>query len=211
MRGMTDAPGQIGVLIERGGIVMMPLLVVSIISLTMILERTVFWIRHQRTTRRHTERLHEALRSGNRREILRLLEDDRSASGIVARRLLERGTDDDIALEAVEHVRPRLERFMVMLSTIITAAPLLGILGTVLGIIRSFGLLGGDQAMLSDPRQVADGIAEALLTTAFGLIVALMTLFPYMAFRTRLARAIGQLEVTIGAARSGGEKRKGEG
>lgn len=91
---------------------------------------------------------------------------------------------------------------MVSLSTIITAAPLLGILGTVIGIIQSFKLLG-EQMTLSDPKDVAAGIAAALLTTALGLTVALFTLFPYMIFRGQVDLAIGRLETVIAAAQQG--------
>jgi biopolymer transport protein ExbB len=107
-----------------------------------------------------------------------------------------------VAVEAVEAQRPRFDRFMVTLSTIITAAPLLGILGTVFGIIQSFNLLG-EQTTLTDPRAVSVGIAEALLTTALGLIVALLTLFPYMIFRGQVDRAMGRLESVIAAAQQG--------
>ena len=116
--------------------------------------------------------------------------------------MLDHGASDAVAMEAVEMQRPRIDRFMVALSTIITAAPLLGILGTVVGIIQSFRLLG-EQAALSDPTDVAGGIAAALITTAFGLIIALVTLFPYMLFRSWSSRAIGRLETLIAAAQQG--------
>ncbi len=89
-----------------------------------------------------------------------------------------------------------------MLSTIVTAAPMLGILGTVIGIIQSFELLGGD-ATITDPNQVSGGIAEALITTATGLVVALLALFPYMLFRGRQDRAIGRLESLATSAIAG--------
>ncbi|MEZ6318396.1 MAG: MotA/TolQ/ExbB proton channel family protein [Phycisphaerales bacterium] len=102
------------------------------------------------------------------------------------------------ALEQIEHLRPKIERFGVVLATTIAAAPLLGILGTVTGIIRSFDLLGGAETV-ADPTSVAAGIAEALFTTAFGLIVALVTLFPYAVFRSQAERCLGRLEA-LGAA-----------
>jgi biopolymer transport protein ExbB len=74
-----------------------------------------------------------------------------------------------------------MDRFMASLSTIITAAPMLGILGTVTGIITSFDLLSGGQAMV-DPRAVSGGISEALVATASGLVVALISLFPFMGY-----------------------------
>ena len=79
---------------------------------------------------------------------------------------------------------------------------IISLLGTVLGIIQSFRLLG-EQAVLTDPSDVAGGIAAALLTTALGLIVALVTLFPYMLFRGWSSRSIGRLETVIAAAQQG--------
>ena len=191
------------ILIERGGIVMLPLLVLSIISLTLILERTWFWVTIQRPRRLHRlERLNEALRAGDRPRATKPLAADRSPYGLIARRLLEQGVTEAVAVEAVQTQRPKLDRFMVSLSTIITAAPLLGILGTVLGIIQSFNLLG-EQQTLTDPRAVSVGIAEALLTTAMGLAIALFTLFPYMIFRAQVERALGRVESIIAAAQQG--------
>ena len=75
---------------------------------------------------------------------------------------------------------------------------MLGILGTVTGIIKSFGLLGNAE-QVTDPAAMAVGISEALYTTAFGLIIALVVLFPYNHFRRSADRAMGVFE-TIGAA-----------
>lgn len=180
---------------------MVPLLALSVAALAMIVERSFFWwIAHRATAVRRAEHLLEALRVRNRTRALALTEGDDGPYAVVARRLAERGAGDAVALAAVDAVRPRIERFMTALSTTITAAPLLGILGTVIGIIRSFELLGGHTS-LTDPRAVAAGIAEALLTTAFGLIIALLTLFPYMLFRGHVQRAFLRLESLIAAAR----------
>jgi biopolymer transport protein ExbB len=194
---------ELAVLIQRGGYVMVPLLVLSVVSLTLIVERTCFWLSLHRARRvRRLSRLNDTLRRGDRDACQRLLHGDASPYGQVARRLLELGASDAVALEAVELERPRVDRFMVTLSTIITAAPLLGILGTVIGIIQSFNLLG-QQTTLEDPRVVSAGIAEALLTTALGLVVALVTLFPYMLFKGQVARAMGHLESVIAATQQG--------
>jgi biopolymer transport protein ExbB len=202
---MNDLTGQLAVLIERGGVVMVPLLFLSVVSLTLIVERVWFWIAvHRPGRRRLIQTLNETLRAGNHKAAKGLVASDRSPYGIVVRRLLEHGTGDAVAVEAVEAVRPKLDRFMVSLSTIITAAPLLGILGTVVGIIQSFRLLGEGADSLSDPSAVSAGIAEALLTTALGLVVALVTLFPYMIFRGQLERAMGRMESVIAAAQQGG-------
>jgi biopolymer transport protein ExbB len=81
---------------------------------------------------------------------------------------------------------------------------MLGILGTVTGIISSFELLGTGGGV-TDPTAVAGGVAEALLTTAFGLLVALMTLFPYVWSRGQSERCLGRLEALVAAVAAGGE------
>jgi biopolymer transport protein ExbB len=86
----------------------------------------------------------------------------------------------------------RMTRYMGVLDTIITLAPLLGILGTVLGIIDSFDLLGARGAR--DPMAVTGGIARALITTATGLGIAILTLIPYNYFRAKSENALNEIE-----------------
>jgi biopolymer transport protein ExbB len=202
---MGELRTDLALLIERGGWVMLPLLFLSIVSLTLVVERIWFWSALHRPSRiRWLQRLGHALRSGDRSTAKRLVDRDRSPYSDVGRSLIEYGASDAVAVEAVEVQRPKFDRFMVSLSTIITAAPLIGILGTVIGIIRSFRLLGEPtEGGLTDPSAVSHGIAEALLTTAMGLIVALVTLFPYMIFRAQSERAIGRVESIIAAAQQG--------
>ncbi len=200
---MSTLTHDLAMLIERGGFVMVPLLMLSIISLTLIIERCWFWVHtHGPVSIRRLSSLIDALRRGDKQKASKLAARDRTPFGVVASQLLKKGASDAVVVEVVESQRPRLDRFMVTLSTIITAAPLLGILGTVFGIIQSFQLLG-EQTTLTDPRDVSVGIAAALLTTALGLIVALITLFPYMVFRSHVERAIGRLESIIAAAQQG--------
>lgn len=201
-----EAMRDLAMLIDRGGYVMVPLLVLSVISVALILERCWFWyLVEGRDSIRRLEHLNAALRNGDHKAGKKMVNLDTSPYGVVAKSLLDIGTSDAVAMEAVESQRPRIDRFMVALSTIITAAPLLGILGTVLGIIQSFRLLG-EQAVLTDPSDVAGGIAAALLTTALGLIIALVTLFPYMLFKGWSSRAIGRLDALIAAAQQGVSK-----
>ncbi len=193
----------LAVLIQRGGIVMIPLLVLSVISLGLMVERAWFWTTlHGPGRPQRLGRLNAAFRAGDPAQIKRALLPPRSVYGHIAQQLLQHGASDAVAIEAVETQRPRIDRFMATLSTIITAAPLLGILGTVIGIIQSFNLLGV-QDTLTDPRAVSTGIAEALLTTALGLVVAIFTLFPYRVFRAHAQRSIGRMESLIAAAQQG--------
>jgi biopolymer transport protein ExbB len=190
-------------IVERGGLVMWPLLGVSVLSVAITLERTWFWwsLHSQRETKRYRKLL-KAFRNGDRTRAEECLEQPGGVYDQLARRLLEDGPDDAIALEAVEDLRTQTERFTGLLSTIVTATPMLGILGTVSGIIQSFELLGGTRALV-DPRDVSAGIGEALITTAGGLIVALATLFPYMIFRAQADRALGRFEAIVSAAKQG--------
>ncbi len=197
-------------LMDRGGYVMIPLLILSVCSVALIIERICFWI--SLTGRSHLERLdglNSALQAGDADRARSMVTGDSSPYGRVVDRMLDDGTSDAVAMQAVDSIRSGLDRYMVVLSTIITAAPLLGILGTVIGIIQSFQLLGS-QSTLTDPREVAGGIASALITTAFGLIVALVTLFPYMIFKAQSSNAIGRLETLIASAQGGLGGKHGE-
>ncbi|MBU3728274.1 MAG: MotA/TolQ/ExbB proton channel family protein [Phycisphaerales bacterium] len=194
-------------LMERGGPVMWPLLLLSTISVTLSVERFWFWWRANAGRGRDRLRgILQGLRRGDAPGVLALAKDDPSPYAQVATDLMQDGVDDAVAIAAVEMQRPRMDRFMNMMSTIITAAPMLGILGTVSGIIRSFELLGGKDT-LSDPRLVSGGIAEALVATAAGLVVALITLFPYMYFRAQTDKALGRLESVIASAKLGATVR----
>ncbi len=194
----------LALLIERGGFVMLPLLFMSVVSLTLIVERACFWYTvHRPRPLRRLQQVKDALRKGDLDLARKIAASDRSPYGHVSQLLINEGATDAVAVEAMEAQRPKFDRFMVSLSTIITAAPLMGILGTVVGIIRSFRILGGGEGDLTDPSVVSLGIAEALLTTALGLVVALITLFPYMVFRGQVERAIGRVESLVAAAQQG--------
>ena len=189
--------------IDKGGYVMIPLFILSVLSVALILERCWFWfLVGGRGSLGRLAKLNACFRKGDTTGAKKIVKNDGSPYGAIANTLLDDGASDAVAMGAIEAERPRIDRFMVALSTIITASPLLGILGTVVGIIQSFKLLGA-QEVLTDPSDVAGGIAAALLTTAFGLIIALITLFPYMLFRGWSSRAIGRIEAMIAAAQQG--------
>jgi biopolymer transport protein ExbB len=182
-------------LIECGGPVMYPLLGLSFLSVTVIVERFIFWIR--------TDRGRDNALIGR---ILKFVEEGDpataacfgpSSSDFVARTLLNglrhRFYSLALALETQAMIElKRMKRNIVILYTIITAAPLLGILGTVMGIIVSFDVLGSQS--IADPKAVTAGIAQALITTAYGLSVALITIFPYNYFSSRYEDATEELE-----------------
>ncbi len=171
-----------------GGPVMWPLLACSLAALTVIVERAVFWLRTDvARDRAGVEKLLEDYRLGGAHEsggppprgaVLRML-----LSGLAHREFSCAKAMETVAMEELK----RMRRGMNILDTIITAAPMLGILGTVTGIIASFDILG--QVGVEDPTAVVAGIAEALITTAAGLIISIATVFPYNYFNSRIEDA----------------------
>ena len=85
-----------------------------------------------------------------------------------------------------------MARWLWALETIVTAAPLLGLLGTISGMIRAFKLFGSEG--LVDPRGVTGGVAEALIATAVGLFIALVALFAFNFFSQRQAQVMDAME-----------------
>ena len=189
-----------------GGIVMYPLLGFSIIAVALILERCFFWwkITHQQE---RVVRQALMLFPKNPQTAYRLLTDHDQlpiARIFLAALQLERPTAEEfrLALESAAQAElPLLKRFNTVFETIISIAPLLGLLGTVLGLIHSFASLrlgqGGTQTV-----GVSSGISEALVSTAAGLLVAIATLLFANLFRGLYRRQLafiqeagGQLEL----------------
>ncbi len=96
------------------------------------------------------------------------------------------------AADEASLIEKALERWLWILETIVTAAPLLGLLGTITGMVRAFKLFGNQG--LVDPGGVTGGVAEALIATAVGLFIALIALFAFNFFSQRTARAMDEIE-----------------
>lgn len=182
-------------IMERGGVVMWPLLACSLVALTAIIERIIFWTRESMT--RDQDLLERMIDLAQRGEFDQAAQEAKGACCAPTRMLRaglehrDHGLHEAMEVAASEEIA-RMKSAMPILDTIITMAPLLGILGTVTGIIQSFDLLG--QLQVEDPRGVADGIAEALITTAAGLIIALGALLPFNYFISRIQRETRRLE-----------------
>ncbi len=198
---LATVSGNFWYLMDRGGWVMWPLLILACTAVAMVVERTWFWLRTNHPGRLYRlDQMTILLRRRQTGEARSLAEYDHSVYGRAAVKLLHERVNSAAAADAIESQRRRLERFMPTLSTIITAAPLLGILGTVTGLIRSFNLLA-EESGVTDPRAVSPAIGEALLTTAVGLAVSIVVLFPYNAFRAQVDRTLSRFEVLIASAR----------
>jgi len=171
------------------------LLVCSIVSVTIIVERAIFWLRMRHIDDRGlvfrvlelAERgaYDAAYEAGKKSKdfIVKMLINGIAHRNYSLPRALEMGADEGLK---------RMRRYLNILDTIITVAPLLGILGTVLGIINSFDILG--LAQIAQPQIVTRGIAQALITTAAGLAVAIVTLIPYNYFLSRIDHFSKEME-----------------
>jgi biopolymer transport protein ExbB len=172
---------------------MWPLLLCSLLSMTVILERAFFWLRVNIADDRNAiESLLETCRAHDPNDGGEQTANEAAGHGAVYAMLLSgvayHGFSASKAMEAValEELK-KMRRGMNILDTVITAAPMLGILGTVTGIIGSFTALG--QAGPGDPRTAIAGIAEALITTAAGLIISIGTVFPFNYYNARIEDA----------------------
>lgn len=197
----------IGNLFALGGVVMWPLLGLSILAMALILERIVFWVqivrRQERVVRevlllyrRSPEAAQHKLEKNIHLPIARIF---------LAALELEQATPDEfrLALESAAQAElPLLKRFNTVFETVISVSPLLGLLGTILGLINSFASLRIGDLGGTDTTNVSAGISEALISTASGLIVAIFTLLFANVFRGLYLRQMaliqeygGQLEL----------------
>ena len=182
-----------------GGVVMWPLLLFSLLVFVLAVERAVFWIRIRRRQRPLIKRVLLLYRD-EPTEAIALLK--KSLSFPIARIFLEALESDAdspsqfrLALEGASHAEiPLLRRFSRAFQTVIAIAPLLGLLGTILGLIRSFAAVRiGDLG--ADASAVTGGISEALVSTAVGMVVAAMfALAVFNIFRSFYRRQMSLLQ-----------------
>lgn len=164
-------------LLVKGGIVMIPIGLASLIGAAVIIERLFYFRRIGIDEGRLTVRLKETIQKGHFDEALSICESSGSPMANltrvgIANRHRPAGLLRDTMVDAANMEVPRLERYLSALGTVATVAPLLGLLGTVTGIINAFGVIGRFGAV-GDPALLARGISEALITTAAGLVVSI--------------------------------------
>ena len=182
-------------ILQNGGPVMWPLLVCSLVVLTVIAERLLFWWHiHRKRNRKLMDELLHLAESGKWQEIK---EKSQGCGDHVIRMLsvgiLHRNFDMGRAMEAEAlHTVQKMSQCMTILDTMITVTPLMGILGTVIGIISSFKMLGAGG--IADPKLVTGGIAQALITTATGLSISIFAVFPYNYFKAKIEHAMHIME-----------------
>jgi biopolymer transport protein ExbB len=191
---------------HRGGPVMWPILIVSIIGLTVVIERIFWWGgRWFRRDPKRIEKVFTAIENGDTTEASRL---SRGSRDPVLRMMWNGLNHQHASLQGALQVAAGIEikragRFLVVMDTLVTLAPLLGLLGTITGLIKSFSFLGNEELAV---QAVTGGIAEALIATACGLGIAIFALIPFNFFTSRVANlefelqtAATNLEVMLGA------------
>ncbi len=183
------------IIFQKGGLIMWPLLLTSIVALTVVIERIMFTIRERRN-RRH-EIVEQILANVERGDIDAAIKSGQQTKDFVAKTLVyglthrHQSFSNALLLAANQELK-RFSKGLSTLDTIITLAPLLGLLGTVTGMIRAFGLLGTKE--LEVPTAITGGISEALIATAFGLLIAIIALIPFNYLNSRLEDARREIE-----------------
>ena len=189
-----------------GGIFMWVILLASISGLAVIIEKMyTFLSKEKKLSEIEKNQLYKALRTGNKQEILKLCKDktdsvSKSVTKIVSNMDINFGELDNSHRQVIEGIisesileqTTELEKGMSLLGTVVNAAPQLGLLGTVTGMIAAFSALTRNGT--NTAKIVADGISEALYTTAFGLIVAIPALVFYNYFNRRIDVIVAEME-----------------
>ncbi len=186
-------------ILVKGGWMMVPLGVCSLIAVTVIIDRFIFF---RRISAAHqAEEVIEAVREGRMDEAVGIMDKERGSekdSSLPIMRVLSAGLthrlDPEGAMQAAGVAElSMMRRGLVALDTIITLSPLLGLLGTIIGMIDSFKVMS--LSGLGQPHAVTGGVAEALIATATGIAVAVVTLIPYNYFLARVEREADFIEV----------------
>lgn len=190
-----------------GGIVSIPLLGFSVLAIALIIERIIFWWRVKNKQRRIIKEVLSLYKSDRFAAISKLKQNARLPIARIFLEAieLEQPTPDEFRLaldSAVQAEIPTLRKFGTWFQTIITASPLLGLLGTILGLIQSFSAMDLGNAAATNSAGVTGGLGEALISTVMGLVVAIFTLLFANSFRGLYLRELafiqeygGQLEL----------------
>src|SRR3954452_8873121 len=179
---------------NQGGPVMWPILLVSIVALTVVIERVFWWSgRWFRRDPKRIEKVFTAIENNDVAEASRLSRDSRDP---VLRMMWNGLNHQHASLQGALQVAAGIEikragRFLVVMDTLVTLAPLLGLLGTITGLIRSFSFLGNEELAV---QAVTGGIAEALIATACGLGIAIFSLIPFNFFTSRVSNLEFELQ-----------------
>ncbi len=179
---------------RNGGPVMYPILVVAVVAICVVGERSIWWLRESlRRDAATLEKVLAALENGDFMEASRLSKDSKDP---VLRMIWHGLNHVHYSLQGALQVAAGIElqragRFLTVMDTLVTLAPLLGLLGTVTGIMGSFSSIGSAELAVE---KVTGGIGEALIATACGLGIAILALIPFNYFTSKTTRLQFELE-----------------
>lgn len=180
-------------IIAKGGFVMIPLIICSVISFAVIIDRSLFWLKQRNGI--SAEEFLKLVEGGREKELAEKTSESSLIQMLAAGIKVGRAAPADISLameSAATKAALRMKKYLAALDTIITLAPLLGLLGTIIGMMRSFDVMS--LAGLGQPHAMTGGVAEALIATATGLTVAIITLVPYNFFLNKGEKAVEEME-----------------
>ena len=181
---------------EAGGPIMWPILVTAIVAVAVVGERTVWWWRERRKRDPQTlEKIFAAIENGDFMEAARLA---KGSEDPIIRMIWHGMNHFHSSMQGALQVAAGAElqkagRFLVVMDTLVTLAPLLGLLGTVSGIFRTFIALG-TESVEGAMGQITGGIGEALIATMCGLAIAIFALIPFNFFTRHVAHLQFELE-----------------
>lgn len=184
-------------LIKAGGWLMLPIIACSILVLGLVGER-LWALQRRRVIPRHlvAQTWHKIKSRSLDATQLRELRENSSLGRVLAAGLVNMHHDRQVMMESIEdagrHEAHRLERYLNTVGTIAAISPLLGLLGTVIGMIKVFSTISSEG--LGNAAALAGGISEALLTTAAGLVVAIPALMAYRYLRGRVDELVVEME-----------------
>jgi biopolymer transport protein ExbB len=190
-------------IIHKGAIATYPLILLSVISVTVVLERLWSLKNLSSITLRITESLLDPLKKGQRDLAIAMCKQHSDCPvGRIVLNILNHDTasrpelTNSVAIEAMFEEAQRLKKNLWILGTVASSAPFIGLLGTVVGIIKSFESMA--IAGTGGFAVVAAGISEALVATALGLGVAIIAVIFYNYFQTRIASLNGLFRIQVG-------------
>ncbi|MGI6460175.1 MAG: MotA/TolQ/ExbB proton channel family protein [Candidatus Hydrogenedentales bacterium] len=197
---MPDTEMQIFKVIMQGGVLMIPIGLCSIVALAIIIERFYSLRRASIDTREFMDTMRQVLRQNRIQDAVEICDEvDAPIARIMRAGILKYNRSKEDIREAIEdagHLEiPRLERYLSAMATCANIAPLLGLLGTVAGMIKAFAQIQALEGLVS-PSDLAEGIGNALVTTAAGLTVAIPTLVAYNYFVSRVENMILEMEIS---------------
>lgn len=188
-------------LFTLGGPMTIPLLIASIFSVAVIIEKAIFFARNNDNNFRLIKRIEILVEEGDILSALNELKGKKGTNAKLLSTALAHNSEDPARLREVlqavgEDEIKKMEKHLPILDVVAMISPLLGLLGTVIGIISSFNILG-TAAGAANPAQISSGIAAALISTALGLIIAIPTAIFYSYFAHKVEKKAHDMNLSM--------------